>query len=95
MMTAGVQSKYAVNLPNEIERDNLKDYDKSLLFRLGGDDALQAVLEMFINSILEDKHLSPFFDGVHPAVLKVHQKKLLGLAFTEIPADFDAKAYSK
>mmetsp|Transcript_26142 Transcript_26142/g.63748 ORF Transcript_26142/g.63748 Transcript_26142/m.63748 type:complete len:191 (+) Transcript_26142:112-684(+) len=86
-------TKYVVNLPKEIEKKDIEDYDNSLLHRLGGAEALEAVLEMFFKGILQDDLLVPFFDDVNPALLKYHQKKFLSLAFTEIPADFDAKAY--
>ena len=96
-MTANIEQgnrkKYAITLPKVIDKVDAKDYDKTLLFRLGGAEALEAVLELFINGILEDEYLRPFFDNVHPALLKFHQKKFLSLALTEIPPDFNAKAY--
>ncbi|CAJ1957901.1 unnamed protein product [Cylindrotheca closterium] len=93
-MTARTKpSKYAVQLPREIEKKEIEDYDRTLLYRLGGEDALEAVLEMFFKGLLQDDLLKPFFHNANPALIKYHQKKFLALAFTEIPADFDAKAY--
>jgi hypothetical protein len=34
-----------------------------------------------------------FFEGVNKQILKAHQRRFLTVVFTEIPKDFDAKAY--
>ncbi|KAL3936763.1 MAG: hypothetical protein SGBAC_007984 [Bacillariaceae sp.] len=78
---------------DQVEDVDTEDMDKSLLFRLGGEDALEAVIEVFFKGILQDDLLLPFFENTNPALLKVHQKKFFSLAFTEFPADFDPKAY--
>ncbi|KAL3936764.1 MAG: hypothetical protein SGBAC_007985 [Bacillariaceae sp.] len=89
-MTASIESsKYAINMSNA----DIKDYDTSLLHRLGGEDALEAVLKVFFEGILKDDLLLPFFENTNPALIKIHQKQFLSLAFTEFPAGFDPKAY--
>lgn len=40
-----------------------------------------------------DEQLAKFFDGISITRLKVHQKKFLTIAFTEIPPDMDVGQY--
>lgn len=86
-------SSYILNLPETFSMDEIEDYDQTLLARLGNDSALEAVLEMFIEGVLGDDELLKHFDGVNPAILKLHHKKFFSFAFTKIPSDVDAQAF--
>ena len=66
----------------------------SLLDRLGGKEALTAVVEAFYFRILCDDDLLGFFDGVNTSLLKVHQHKFLAMAFSAHSLDIDAVSES-
>jgi hemoglobin len=85
--------KYKVNLPKGLRAGKTQDFDRSLLSRLGGEDALEAIVDKFVESVAVDDELKPFFERVNKKFLKAHQKSFLTAVFTEIPKDFDVKAY--
>ena len=67
--------------------------DKPTLFsRLGGVEAVRAVVDEFYGRILADDKLVGFFDQTSLAALKLHQVSFMKLAFTEIPEDVDPVA---
>ena len=55
--------------------------------------ALMATLDIFYDRLVNDERMAPFFQGISITRLKVHQKKFLTMAFTEIPTDMDVAAY--
>lgn len=61
----------------------------TLYDRLGGDDAVKAVVEDFYNRLLQDDRLARFFEGQRVERLRAHQLRFLKMAFTEIPKDVD------
>jgi hemoglobin len=69
------------------------EYSDSLLYRMGGEDALETTILAFYERVMKDPQLRPFFAGINMAGLRAHQKRFMVLAFTEIPKDFDAAAY--
>ena len=78
--------------PTEFTTKNNKrmmDETASLFDRLGGDSAVDAVVDEFYTRLLKDKGLSMFFEGVSIAKLKRHQKRFLKMAFTKIPESLD------
>ena len=56
--------------------------------RLGGRDAVEAVVDEFYDRILADESLAPFFEGVPMARLRAHQVAFLS-AVTGGPDDYD------
>lgn len=48
--------------------------------RIGGDDAVAAVVELFYAKVLADPELSGWFGGVDMAALKMHQRRFVGHA---------------
>jgi hemoglobin len=56
-------------------------------------EALTAAVDIFYERLVADEQLKKFFDGISVIRLKVHQKKFLTLAFTEIPTDIDVSKY--
>jgi hemoglobin len=54
---------------------------------------LTAAVDIFYERIVADERLTKFFDGISMNRLKIHQRKFLTLAFTEIPTDIDVVAY--
>ena len=64
-----------------------------LLDRMGGDKALDAVVEEFYNRLIVDEDLQLFFHGVSVPKVKRHQKAFLKLAFTKIPDSIDVPLY--
>lgn len=50
-------------------------------------------MDIFYERLVADEQLTKFFDGKSIIRLKIHQKKFLTLAFTEIPTNMDIKAY--
>ena len=67
----------------------MMDETATLLDRLGGEPAVDAVVDEFYIRLLKDKDLSIFFDSVPIAKLKRHQKRFLKMAFTKIPESMD------
>jgi hemoglobin len=67
----------------------MMDETATLLDRLGGEPAVDAVVDEFYIRLFKDKDLSIFFDGVPIAKLKRHQKRFLKMAFTKIPESMD------
>lgn len=70
-----------------------EDANDTLLKRLGGEENLEVTIIEFYDRILKDPALRPFFGGVNMAMLKMHQKRFMMMAFTTIPEDFDLGAY--
>jgi hemoglobin len=64
-----------------------------LLDRMGGEKALDAVVEEFYRRMLEDEVLEVFFRGTIVKKIKRHQKAFLKLAFTKIPETIDVPLY--
>ncbi|GAX24690.1 hypothetical protein FisN_4Hu248 [Fistulifera solaris] len=65
---------------------------ESLYDRLGGVEAVRAVVNDFYERLIADDKLSIFFDGVKVPALKIHQLEFLKIAFTDIPEDLDVVA---
>ena len=65
---------------------------KSLYERLGGVEAVRAVVNDFYERLVADEKLSKFFDDVKVSALKIHQLEFLKIAFTDIPEDLDVIA---
>ena len=63
--------------------------DHHLLSRIGGPAALEAAVDIFYEKLVVDEALSKFFEGVDMDKLKLHQRKFLTLALTEIPDGVD------
>lgn len=85
--------KYSLHLPESLQGLDPSDYDQTLLYRLGGDDALEAVVQIFVDCVLSDEELKPFFEGVNSRVLMAHQQRFLRVALQGMPEDFDATGY--
>lgn len=49
----------------------------TLYERLGGQDAIDAIVEEFYNRVLADEELKPYFEGVDTEELRSHQKDFL------------------
>lgn len=92
-MTSSGTGKYKVNIPKKLRAGDTQDFDNSLLSQLGGEDALEVVVDKFVDSVMLDDELRPFLERVSRPFLKAHQRRFLTVAFTEIPKDFDVKAY--
>ena len=60
----------------------------SLYARLGGDDALEAVVDDFYDRVLSDDTLRPYFEDVPMGELRTHQKQFLA-AVTGGPVEWD------
>ena len=60
---------------------------------MGGDKALDAVVEEFYKRLIVDEDLQLFFHEVSVPKLKRHQKAFLKLAFTKIPDSIDVPLY--
>jgi hemoglobin len=85
---------YILYLLEELQtQEGGEEFKKTLLSRLGGEGALETALEKLYDSVITDKELIPFFDKVDMHVLKAHQHRFMTVAFTQIPKDFDAKAF--
>lgn len=67
----------------------------TILSRVGGKAALDALIEEFYFRLLCDEELLFFFQGVDMHLLKVHQKRFMTLAFTEIPKELDVSGMIK
>lgn len=52
----------------------------TLYERLGGQDAIDAVVEEFYNRVLADEDLKPYFEGIDTDDLRAHQKDFLTYA---------------
>jgi hemoglobin len=68
------------------------EYSNSLLYRMGGEDALETIILTFYERIMKDPQLHPFFASINMASLRAHQKRFMIMAFSEIPKDFDVAA---
>ena len=64
----------------------------TLFSRLGGIEAVRAVVDEFYGRILKDDKLMGFFNETSMVVLKLHQVSFMKLAFTQIPEDVDPVA---
>jgi hemoglobin len=64
----------------------------TLFERLGGTEAVRAVVNEFYIRLLADDGLAFFFDDVKLAALKIHQFEFLKLAFTGVPEGVDVGA---
>jgi hemoglobin len=51
--------------------------DETLYDRLGGQDAVDAVVDEFYDRVLADEDLEPYFDGVDMEGLRDHQKEFV------------------
>ena len=58
-----------------------KSDPKSIYFRLGGQPAVDAAVELFYKKILADKSVNHFFDGINMAKQKAKQKQFLAASF--------------
>ena len=65
------------------------EQEPSLFERLGGTEAVRAVVQDFYTRLLEDEQLALFFEDIKMPLLKAHQLRFFKLAFTGIPADMD------
>ena len=86
---ASVETGFAHELPDDFRPQGTEN----LLGRLGGEDALEAVVEKFYDRVVQDDDLKEFFEKTDMPVLMAHQKRFMTVAFTEIPDDFDVKGY--
>jgi truncated hemoglobin YjbI len=66
-----------------------------LLHRIGGPAALEAAVEILYEKLLTDDKLTRFFEGVDMEQLKLHQRKFLTIALTEIPKGVDVPGLMK
>lgn len=64
--------------------------EKSLYTRLGGEEALDAVVDSFYDRVLSDEELQPYFQGVSTEQLREHQKQFL-TAVTGGPAEWNGR----
>ena len=65
---------------------------KTLFQKLGGTEAVKAVVGKFYDRVVADPATQPFFDGINVTVLKVHQLEFMKMAFSSIPEDLDVPA---
>lgn len=65
------------------------DKSASLLDRLGGPEAVKAVVEEFYQRVVKDPSTEQFFADVKMGALKKHQVEFMKIAFTTIPDDLD------
>jgi hemoglobin len=68
------------------------DSKPTLFERLGGTEAVRAVVQEFYTRLLADDGLAFFFEGVTLTALKIHQFEFLKLAFTGVPDGVDVGA---
>jgi hemoglobin len=66
-----------------------------LLHRIGGPAALEAAVEILYEKLLNDDNLARFFEGVDMGKLKLHQRKFLTIALTEIPKEINVSDLMK
>lgn len=64
--------------------------EESLYVRLGGEEALDAVVDDFYDRVLSDEQLQPYFADVPMADLREHQKQFLA-AVTGGPAEWNGR----
>ena len=65
---------YAFNLSRfDLNDENSYSRNRSLLDKLGGDQALKAAIGCFYSKVLEIKELKVFFGGTNMEHLKMHQ----------------------
>ena len=64
--------------------------ESTLYSRLGGEEALDAVVDRFYDRILADEELRPHFEDVPMAELREHQKQFLA-AVTGGPVEWDGQ----
>jgi hemoglobin len=62
--------------------------EETLYRRLGGSDALAAVVDSFYDRVLADDRLRPFFEDVDMAEQRAHQTQFLA-AVTGGPVEYD------
>lgn len=62
--------------------------DDTLYGRLGGRDAIEAVVDTFYDRVLADEDLRPFFEDVDMTAQRAHQTKFLS-AVTGGPVAYD------
>lgn len=62
-----------------------------MLEKLGGKKVLSEATDKFYNRQIHDERLVKFFHGTDLAILKWHQFNLMGIAFTEVPENFDVE----
>ena len=53
----------------------------SLYQELGGQDAIDAAVDLFYQKVLADPRINHFFDGVDMQKQRAHQKRFLAVAF--------------
>lgn len=61
--------------------------EASLYDRLGGRDAIEAVVDRFYDRVLDDERLEPYFENTNVERLRSHQTQFL-VAATGGPADY-------
>ena len=64
------------------QNDDCDDEFTTLLFRIGGQDTLEAILDVFYELVYKDPELRPFFYDVSKQRLKTHQSQFLSTAFS-------------
>lgn len=64
--------------------------NETLYERLGGQDAIDAVVEEFYDRALADEELAPYFEGVDTDELREHQKEFVAFA-ADGPVDYDGR----
>jgi truncated hemoglobin YjbI len=62
-----------------------------MLQKLGGKEVLQKATDTFYDRQMNDKMLAKFFHGSDLTILKWHQFNLMGIAFTQVPDNFDVE----
>ena len=55
--------------------------NKTIYERLGGEDAINAAVEIFYDKLLNDDRVKDLFEGVFVSILREHQKRFLKYAF--------------
>lgn len=67
---------------------------ESIFERIGGADAVAAVVELFYERVLADPELSPYFEGTDLAALKAHQRAFVGFALGA-PAPYEGRGMER
>lgn len=64
-----------------IDTDDVDSQGASIFERIGGEEAIDAAVEIFYSKVLEDDKLATFFEGVDMDKLRNMQKSFLAMAF--------------
>lgn len=85
--------KYKVDLPAELRDEDYQEIKVELLNKAGDVTAVDSAINGFVDALFHDDELKPIFEKYSKPHLKAHQQRLFLMAITDLPADFDYKAF--